>query len=410
MHAFGLSEWPDWAEPVDRSRATQLREILSGLLDLESSDRALAGRLLRARSGPPPWDLRDDPANRRFLDRMRAAGIDPAPWLDSTPRVVHTGHGETLSLALCADPLDVFAMGAHFETCLSPRGGNFFSVVANAADINKRVLYARRDDRVVGRCLFAITDSLTLLAFNPYCHERIDFASIVRDFALELAARMRATIVTRGPVSTLVARDWYDDGARDLVGRFACLDESFDLEAIPPDELVGKLREALGRDLDDVTLPFVLGHRDFQKLFLPRHLAPLVPFILASNVSLIRIDAAQLALHNKDLELADRLLGDHDRAIRIEEYAWPNGEIVARLRPSRALARLRRSRPRSVRRWSDERGDRIALAGVALQALERPRKAAAMFRLAAKLESWLLEDMHARLTAMGAPIDGDYAD
>jgi len=365
------------------------------------------GRLLRARNGPPPWDLRDEPANRRFLDRMRAAGIDPEPWLDSAPHFVRTGDGRNLSLALCADPLDVFAMGAHFDTCLSPRGGNFFSVVANAADINKRVLYARCDDRVVGRCLFAITDSLTLLTFNPYCHERIDFSSVVRDFALALAARMGVSFATRGAVSTLLARDWYDDGARDLVGRFAGLDDNFDLAAVSPDELVARLREALGRDLDDVTLPVVLGHRGLQHR--PRHLASLVPFVLASNVSLIRIEAARLALGNDDLDLADRLLGDHDRAIQVEEYAWPHGEIVARLRPSRTLARLRRSRRRHVRRWSDERGDRIALAGIALQALERPRQAAAMFRLAAKTERCLADAMHARLVAMHAPIDGEVA-
>jgi len=85
---------------------------------------------------------------------MRDAGVDPAPWLDTAPvRVTAALVGDRatrtagdphvraeLELALSGDPLEVFAMGTHFGTCLSPGSMSFFSVVANAADINKRVL------------------------------------------------------------------------------------------------------------------------------------------------------------------------------------------------------------------------------------------------------------------------------
>ena len=396
VRTFCLPSWPVWADHTNR-------EILFALLELEdSADRDLAGRLLQARNGPPPWDLRDEPANRRFLDRMRTAGVDPTPWLDSTPRVIRPTKGEPLSLALCSDPLEVFAMGAHFDTCLSPGGGNFFSVVANAADINKRVLYARRDGRVIGRCLLAITNGFSVLTFKPYCHESLDFAAIVRDFALDLATRMGTAVTARGSVDTLLARDWYDDGARDLVGRFTGLDDDFDFDK---DDLVARLREALGHDLDDVTLPIVLDHRGLRGQ--PRHLAPLVPFVLASQVSQTRIDAAQLALDNGDLELADRLLGDHSRAIDL--HNWPRGALLARLRPSETLAQLRRTRHRTVRRWSDDGGDRIALAGIALEALARPRQAAALYRLAATREIWLADLMRERLQALGEPLEGEVA-
>ena len=401
VRTFGLAEMPAWAQTPG------VRELLFALLELEPADRELAGRLLRARNGPPPWDLRDEPKNREVLDRMRAANIDPAPWLDSTPRMVKTAAGKYISLALSDDPIEVFAMGAHFDTCLAPSGGNFFSVVANAADINKRVLYARRDGRVIGRCLFAITDALAMLAFHAYCHEQIDFQGIVRDFALDLAARMGTQLVARGSVSTLLARDWYDDGARDLVGRFGTLDDQFDFAAISPEQLVAQLCEALGHDLDNLTLPIVLGHRGFRGL--PRHLAALVPHILASNVSQIRIDAAQLALDNGDRELADRLLGDHGNALVFESHAWPRGDLLGQLRPSETLARLRRSRPRSVHSWRDDRADRIALAGVALAALQRPRQAAALYRLAAQKEDWIEKAMHEKLAALGEPLAGELA-
>ncbi|NVB77025.1 MAG: hypothetical protein HOV81_01400 [Kofleriaceae bacterium] len=404
--AFGLAAWPDWAEPADRAQAATLREILFALLRLDG-DREVIGRLLRLRGGPPPWDLRDEPANRRFLDKMRAANVAPEPWLDTTPRVVRTPTGD-ISLALAGDPLDVFAMGWHFGTCLSPNGGNFFSVVANAADINKRVLYARRDGRVIGRCLFALTDAFAILTFHPYCHETIDFSSLVSEYAVDLASRMNTIAVARGSVSTLVARDWYDDGSRDLVGRFGGLEESFDISRVPPDQLVAKLREAFGRDLDDVTLPIILGHPSLRRQ--PRFLAPLVPFVLASQVSQIRIEAAQLAIHDNDLALADRLLGDHGHAIAFDDHGSRYGEVLARLRPSETLATLRRTRSREVRRWSEDRAERIALAGVALEALARPRQAAAMYRLAAKTETWIAETMRERLAALGEPVEGDVAD
>ncbi len=399
---LGLPSWPAWAEPPDRAAAMRVREILFALLDLDHSARELAGRILRGRSGPPPWDLRGEPVNRAFLERMRAHGIEPGPWLETTPKTV-----DGIDLAFAADPLDVFAMGWHFDTCLSPRGGNFFSAVANAADINKRVLYARREGRVIGRCLFALTDGFALLTFQPYCHQRsIDFAGMVRAFAIELAARMGAPLVPRGHVRKLLAPDWYDDGPRDLVGRFEGLAEDFDFAAIPPEGLVARLREVLGRDLDDVTLPIVLGHANLKAH--PRHLAPLVPFVLASSTPQLRIDAAQLAFHARELELADRLLGEHDRAIDLDAL-YPATEMLARLRPSSTLARLRASRSRDVRRWTDEYGHRIALAGMALEALARTRQAAAMYRLAARTEQWLVPHMRARLGRLGEPFEGEVA-
>jgi hypothetical protein len=416
VSTFALPSWDAWttatAEVAGKPGSTEamrLREILFALLELEPRDRALAGRLLRARCGPPPWDLRDEPANQKFLARMKASKLDPAPWLDDRACTVTAKDGKPISLGLAADPLDVFAMGWHFDTCLSPRGGNFFSVVANAADINKRVLYARRDGKVVGRCLFALTDGLALIVFQQYCHDgAIDFSTLVKDYATDLAARIGTQVAPRGPVRCLLARDWYDDGARDLVGRFANLGDDFDIRTIAPEELVPRLRELLGRDLDDVSLPIIIGHSTLR--FQPRHLAPLVPFILASDASQLRLEASRLAFDNEDFELADRLLGTHDHAIRLADHAYYWGSMLARLRPSHTLAELRRTRDRRVRSWEGETGDRVALAGIALEMLQRPRQAATMYRLAIrKEEHWLGDELRARLKALGEPLEGEVA-
>ncbi|MBA2540644.1 MAG: hypothetical protein H0V17_13485, partial [Deltaproteobacteria bacterium] len=112
MKAFGMTQLPEWA------MAPKTIALLFALLDLEDADREIAGRLVRARSGPPPWDLRDEQPNREFLAQMRQANVDPVPWLDDTPRTITPRDGEPFTLAMTSDPIEVFAMGAHFETCL----------------------------------------------------------------------------------------------------------------------------------------------------------------------------------------------------------------------------------------------------------------------------------------------------
>jgi hypothetical protein len=390
LRTFGLDEWPaEW--PRDRKTV----HAVQSLQRLDLADRQLAGRLLLARTGAPPWDLRDEPANRRFLDELRRRGLVLEPWLDDSPKVVDAGG--PLELALCSDPLQVFQMGAHFQTCLSPRGMNFFSVVANAADANKRVLYARRGDRVVGRCLLAITMEARLLVFHPYCHESIDFREVVASYARGLAARMGTELASRGAVATLLARDWYDDGAHDLVGRFTALHdiEQLDLSTIEPAALPARLRELLGRPLDELTLPTVLSLRGFQRR--PALVLALAQPLLALAAPITRVTAATLALRAGASDLADRLLADHCAAVSLDEHNWLDAEMFARLRPALLLARLRATRARGVRTWREESGVRLSLAGTALEALHRPNQAAAMYQLALDTNVYLRDELRARL-------------
>ena len=386
--------------PADRTQ----RAIVFALVNLPAADRALAGRLLRARGGPPPWDLRDNPANRAFVARMRGLGVDLAPWLDDAPRVVKGGDDQPVELALCGDPLEVFAMGAHFNTCLSPGGSNFFSVVTNAADVNKRVLYARRDGKVVARCLLALTDAGRVLTFEPYAHDaKLGFDDIVGQFAIDLATRMRSHVANAGRVATLLGRDWYDDGAQDLVGRYAVLEgEAFvrAVKDVSPSQFVPLLEQTLGRALDDVSLPVVVGATTLAKR--PELIVPLAPHLLAQRnlPDQTIVKAANYATQIGDFELADRLLLAPAARAPLTYSAWYWGQVLARRRPSFALARLRQTRPRGVHGWNDERGERLAVAGLALEHLRRGRQAAAFYRRAIKDEPWLDDQLRARLAAL----------
>jgi hypothetical protein len=398
LAGLGLDRWP--GPSLERAQWP----IVAALTRLDPDQRALAGRLLRARAGAPPWDLRDDPVNRAYLDRLRARGIDPAPWLDDAPQIVAAADGRSVELSLCSDPLQVFAMGAHFNTCLSPRGSNFFSVVTNAADVNKRVVYARREGAVVGRCLLALTDAGHVLTFHPYAHDGpLGFETVVRDYAAGLARRMGSRVATAGRVALLLGREWYDDGARDLVGRYQELDKPelvAGIQEVAVSAFVGLLENALGRPIDDVTLPLVVSMPALEQR--PELIAALAPYLLAQATlpDHALFAAARLALRSGDLMLADRLLVGLAVRSRFAHDAWTLGEVLARTRPSFTLARLRQTRPRGVRRWADERGARLAVAGLAFETLRRPRQAAACYRQAIAQEGWLAAELRPRLNTL----------
>ncbi|MGE0712860.1 MAG: hypothetical protein AB7N76_34525 [Planctomycetota bacterium] len=196
------------------------RGLLLALAGLEDEHaRALGLRLLRARLGPRPWDLRDEPRNARFVRRLVRNGLDPLPWQDGIGTHVRAGQdGSVVLLALEDDPLEVLHMGGHFGTCLSPDRENFFSAVGNAADLNKRVLYARTPQgRVVGRCLLALTARGDVLAYHPYAHDGgLGMDELVADFVRELARQIGGAPAGVGRPETLLAKEWYDDGEVDV--------------------------------------------------------------------------------------------------------------------------------------------------------------------------------------------------
>src|SRR5262249_26045032 len=126
---LGLDACPAWA------RDDVVVRILVAALRLDAPHRALAIQLLRARAGPPPWDLRDAEENVAVIRALEARGIDPRPWIDGIGVVeVKAATGRVLRLSLEDDPLEIFQMGERFGTCLSIGSTNYFSVFANAAD------------------------------------------------------------------------------------------------------------------------------------------------------------------------------------------------------------------------------------------------------------------------------------
>ncbi len=242
---LGLDTLPDWLARPD------LIQAAAALSDTSGEIRALAFRVLRRRAGPPPWDLREEAPNQRFLEGLRGRGVNVEPWLAERQLQVAMPGGGPVTLSLEPDPLEILQMGAHFGTCLTPGNANYYSAVVNAADINKRVVYARGPDgRVVGRCLLALTDAGDLLAFEPYCHRaELDFRAQMASFAEGLARDMGVTVLGEGEVRRLMATRWYDDGPQDLFGAKGRLAPegplATHLETLEADALLPTLRAEL---------------------------------------------------------------------------------------------------------------------------------------------------------------------
>ena len=186
-----------------------------------AQNRKLLLQLLRAHlAGDRDWREKH-PANQAFLTKLTAQNADAETWLSERPRRFPCAGipGGRVHLRLEKDPLAILQMGNHFETCLSFGGINAFSTVANASELNKRVIYARDSGgHVVGRKLIGMTDTGEMVGFHTYCSLTDETGNtalrgVFRRYAALFAAACRLPLADTGTVPTLFADAWYDDEA-----------------------------------------------------------------------------------------------------------------------------------------------------------------------------------------------------
>lgn len=244
---FNLSSIPDeWLQPP-------LDRVLREIIGLKSPMQELGIRLVFETLERTTRNFDQEPRNVAFRERMESAGVQMEPWLsDRVRQSATTADGSPYELAFTRDVIDFLLMGFHFDTCLSPDSFNFFSTVANAVDLNKRVVYAKtKAGKVIGRCLFALNDSGEIFTYYRYSHDPRDgFADAVDQFASQLASQMRTSIATTGNVSKLVAKEWYDDGPwqtdLDWLGDEGVLANL--AQELAPEDLLPGLLKAKGRE------------------------------------------------------------------------------------------------------------------------------------------------------------------
>ncbi len=372
---------PPWASDF------KVLELFLPIGGLTREFRTLVSDLLERRCGAPPWDLRDRGKNKQFLGKMGRRNINVVPWMDEAPVLTKTHHEHVITFTLERDPLEVFRMGGHFKTCLSPGAFNYFSVFANAGDVNKQVLYGRREDgTVIARCLLALSDEGGIVTFHPYSHDKgLKFRTVLKRYVLQLAKEMNTIVLGGGTVSTLVSPDWYDDGSIDVVGRFAFLqDRGFldSLSSVALGDVVSMMQAALAPlTLNELTLPLFLNLDVFTSR--PELIRPLYPLVVHSERlepwHLLRV--VDLLIACKEGGLIARL---SPRLTKLAMYAhrnWDAGsvarvvEALAVASPSQALSILRKTRPQGVRTWSQEDSHRLYAGALANWTLHRPKQA-----------------------------------
>ena len=189
--------------------------LLAGILQLTPGNQKLGLRLLFETEAGTTDCFDTEPANTQFVEAMETAGVNPAPWIQGESWTEKTKSGQPYTLEFTNEVFDYLLMGFHFDTCLSPGSVNFFSAIANAVDINKKVLYGKTaNGKVIGRCLFVLNNRFQILTFQRYQHdEASQFEDAVNRFAKVLAEKMNTVLGSEGPVRNLVACEWYDDGA-----------------------------------------------------------------------------------------------------------------------------------------------------------------------------------------------------
>lgn len=392
---LGLKEFPCWLE-----RKNVLETILS-TAELEQPFQEIVHRILARRASGLPWDFRDEPQNKAFIERLKAADINMAPWLDGKDTVIgKLKNGEDLVVSIERDPIEIFSMGQHFKTCLSPGGINFFSVFSNIIDINKQVVYGKTVNGMVkARALIALTDEGGILSFYPYCNDReTDFQNILKEFIHQLAQKMRTVVLSAGSVSKLIAPDWYDDGPYDLTEKFPFAMDGSDFrksikELDTPGLLAAMQKAVEPAGLNELTVPlfvFLPELKECKKL-----MEVLFPYLLKfKNLpSDVLLRYSEALLENGGFQMLEMLLP------RIEEHilniydtysywairSWM--DLLIKISPGKALSVLRKTRSKGIRKWEDETGERIAAAGMAYLKLNRRKKAADLFSLCLKKDT-----------------------
>lgn len=182
-----------------------------------SYNKRLLKKLLSAHiQGDRTWRQRH-PANERFL-RALSERTDARKWLGRRVRRYEVSQLGPVRLVFEQDPLHILEMGNYFDTCLSFGGCYSYSTVANASDLNKRVIYAYdRRGKVVARQLIGISTEWKLVGFAIYSNidDKPAVAAVNQAFgrfARELSQDLAIELDDEGEIESLTTPYWYCDG------------------------------------------------------------------------------------------------------------------------------------------------------------------------------------------------------
>jgi hypothetical protein len=208
---------------VDAIAADKLWEFALWIDKMSEPERQRLDRLIAAHQQHGPAYKRFLPENAQWIAAALTHAVNIDHWFAPQPEMQMVA-GRTMEIEVASDLQHVFLMGEYFHTCLGIGNVNEMSVLTNAYDANKQVVFLfERDDagrRVVGRQLVAISKEFRLLGYNCYLHWRRAEAER-RQEAIDamaaccgrLAAQCGLELADQGEPAELGDHFWYDDGA-----------------------------------------------------------------------------------------------------------------------------------------------------------------------------------------------------
>jgi len=224
---------------VEDLAAPEWDNALQIYISLRKNRPSLRNLLREEASGSREW-IHRHPANVAFVETMRASGLDMDRWLIGS-RTSSVVDGAKWELYTETEPLRMLQMGSLFSTCLGAGGVNAFAAVANAIELNKRVLYLKTErGAIVGRRLIGLSRPIEetdgkpmLVAYRSYgsCDAsgwspgvrsspwvRILFdlhcARLARDVGAEVSSE--PTVLQAASNTLRLFLKWYDDGPEPL--------------------------------------------------------------------------------------------------------------------------------------------------------------------------------------------------
>ncbi len=189
---------------------------------MNEPQRQLLRTVVEARHRHGPEYKRQLADNQDWIAPALARGIDLDPWFVSEPRQEVIG-GRPVEILLASDLEHIFLMGTYFHTCLGLGDCNDMSVLANAGDANKQVLFmftpGAGKKQVVGRQLIAISRDFRLLGYCAYISGRYvdkagrqQYVDAMAAYCGRLAALCGLELADEGSPQLIRDHFWYDDG------------------------------------------------------------------------------------------------------------------------------------------------------------------------------------------------------
>lgn len=203
----------------------QLGSFAGWIEEMSPAERRRLAELLAVRALHDANYKRHLAENQPWLAKAIQHGVDINIWLRANREELTIG-GQSVEIELASDLHHLFQMGTYFGTCLSLGQVNQLSVLTNAYDANKQVVFMFTRDtngsrQVLARQLLTISSDFKLLGYCCYLsYRRLDKdlrqagLDAMAGYCGRLAARCNLALTDEGTPEEWGGHFWYDDGTQ----------------------------------------------------------------------------------------------------------------------------------------------------------------------------------------------------